>query len=423
MNGINDYYVIIAASLIIIISYFFNVFSKKTGVPSVLLLILFGILIKYGGAALGFEDIDVHVTPYLGILGTVGLILIVLEAALDLRIRKSKKKLIIRSLVAALLGIAVNAVLLTLLIQFVVGGIEFSVGLIYAIPLSIMSSAIVIPSVSTLPEEKKEFMIYESTFADILGIMIFYAALDGVSATGTVEATFSIGGNLLLTLIVSVVASLLIFFIFNKLKGEVKLFLLISILMLFTTIGKVFHLSTLLLILIFGLLLRNQFLLPKFIRDRLDNNEFSEIFKNFNLITLESSFVLRTFFFVVFGTSIVLASIFEVQVWIISIIALIILYGSRFLLLRIFVGEDVVPELYLAPRGLISILLFFSIPDEYTLFDFETGTLLFMIIATSIIMATGLISYKKKMSAEKETAKLADEAQEENLIVDNEEAQ
>lgn len=427
MNGINDYYVIIAASLIIIISYFFNIFSKRTGVPSVLLLILFGIIIRYGGAALGFENIDAHVTPYLGILGTVGLILIVLEAALDLKIRKSKKKLIIKSLVVALLGIVVNAVLLTLLIQFVVGGIEFSVGLIYAIPLSIMSSAIVIPSVATLPEEKKEFMIYESTFADILGIMIFYAALDGISATGTVEATFSIGGNLLLTLIVSVVASLLIFFIFNKLKGEVKLFLLIAILMLFTTIGKVFHLSTLLLILIFGLLLRNQFLLPKFIRDRLDNNEFSEIFKNFNLITLESSFVLRTFFFVVFGTSIVLASIFEVQVWIISIIALLILYGSRFLLLRIFVGEDVLPELYLSPRGLISILLFFSIPDEYTLFDFETGTLLFMIIATSIIMATGLIRYKKKMNAEKIATELAEkeatEKQEDTVITDNENGQ
>lgn len=394
MHGSSDYYVIIVASLIIIASYFFNGISKRTGIPSVLLLIALGIALKYGARLMGFADFDVM--PYLGILGTVGLILIVLEAALDLKIRKKKKALINKSLIVAFLGIVINAVFLAFLIQLVVGGVTFAVGLIYAIPLSIMSSAIVIPSVTDLEEEKKEFMIYESTFSDILGIMIFYAARDNINATSIGEAGFSIGSNLLLTLVVSVVASYLILLIFHRLKGEVKLFLLIAILMLFTSVGKLFHLSTLLLILIFGLMLRNQFLLPNFIRKQIENDDFVEVFENFNLITLESSFVLRTFFFVVFGFSITLASIFTVQVWLLSIVALLLLYGSRFLLLRIFVGKKITPELYISPRGLISILLFFSIPEEYALFDFETGTLLFMIIATSLIMAAALINYRKK---------------------------
>lgn len=393
MHGSSDYYVIIVASLIIIASYFFNGISKRTGVPSVLLLIALGIALKYAARLAGLADFDVM--PYLGILGTVGLILIVLEAALDLKIHKSKKALINKSLFVAFLGIIINAIFLTLLIQLVVGGISFSVGLIYAIPLSIMSSAIVIPSVTDLKEEKKEFMIYESTFSDIIGIMIFYAARDNINATSIREAGFSIGSNLLLTLLVSVVASYIILLIFHRLKGEVKLFLLIAILMLFTSVGKLFHLSTLLLILIFGLMLRNQFLLPNFIRKQIGNNDFVDVFKNFNLITLESSFVLRTFFFVVFGFSITLASIFTAQVWLLSIAALLLLYGSRFLLLRIFVGKKIMPELYISPRGLISILLFFSIPEEYALFDFETGTLLFMIIATSLIMAAALINYRK----------------------------
>ncbi|PVX52255.1 sodium/proton antiporter (CPA1 family) [Balneicella halophila] len=392
MHG-SDYYIIIVASLIVIASYFFNGISKRTGIPSVLLLIALGIILKYVAPILGLSNFDVM--PYLGILGTVGLILIVLEAALDLKIRKNKKKLITNSFLVALLGIVINAVFLAFLIQWVVGGITFSVGLIYAIPISIMSSAIVIPSVADLEDEKKEFMIYESTFSDILGIMIFYAARDNINATSFAEASWSIGSNLVLTLIVSVVASYLILLIFHRLKGEVKLFLLIAILMLFTSVGKLFHLSTLLLILIFGLMLRNQFLLPKFIRKQIENDDFVEVFSNFNLITLESSFILRTFFFVVFGFSITLASIFTAQVWIISLFALLLLYGSRFMLLRIFVSKDVIPELYISPRGLISILLFFSIPEEYALFDFETGTLLFMIIATSLIMAGALIKYKK----------------------------
>ncbi len=401
MNGHFDYYVIIAASLIIIASYFFNSLSKRTGIPSVLLLIILGIGLKYGAKFLGMGSFDVM--PYLGVLGTVGLILIVLEAALDLKIRKNKKMLITRSFFVALISIAVNASLLAFLIQFLIGGIDFTVGLMYAIPLSIISSAIVIPSVGSLGETKREFMVYEGTFSDILGIVIFYAVKDNIDAQSIGEAAFSIGSNLFLTLLVSLVASYFILLIFHRLKGEVKLFLLIAILMFFTSVGKLFHLSTLLLILIFGLMLRNQFLLPNFVRKHVENDDFVEIFENFNLITLESSFVLRTFFFVAFGFSIALSSLFTQQVWILSIAALSLLYGSRFLILRTFVGKDITPELYVSPRGLISILLFFSIPDEYALFDFEQGTLLFMIISTSLIMAGALIKYKKDVKKEAET--------------------
>ncbi len=405
MNGYLDYYIIIAASLIIIASYFFSSLSKRTGIPSVLLLIVLGIGLKYSVYFLEIGNFDVK--PYLGILGTVGLILIVLEAALDLKIRKSKKKLITRSFLVALLSIVVNASLLALLIKFSIGGIAFTVGLMYAIPLSIISSAIVIPSVSNLEESKKEFMVYEGTFSDIFGIIIFYAVKDNIDAQSIGEATLSIGSNLFLTLLVSLVASSFILIIFHRLKGEVKLFLLIAILMLFTSVGKLFHLSTLLLILIFGLMLRNQFLLPNFIRKHIEDDDFVEIFDNFNLITLESSFVLRTFFFVAFGFSIVLSSLFTEQVWILSIVALLLLYGSRFLILRMLVGKNIIPELYVSPRGLISILLFFSIPDEYTLFDFEQGILLFMIISTSFIMAGALIKYRKgvKKGAEVATEK------------------
>ncbi len=398
MNGSFDYYIIIAASAIVIVSYFFTKISKRTGIPSVLLLIAFGLGLQYGAKFLNIAEFDV--TPFLGLLGTIGLILIVLEAALDLKIQKSKKNLILQSLLIAFLGIVCNSVFLALLIQFVVGGIAFSVGLVYAIPLAIMSSAIVIPSVSTLPEEKKEFMVYESTFSDILGIMIFYAALDNLTADTVGDAAWAIGQNLVLTILVSIIASYFILLLFHRIKGEIKLFLLIAVLMLFTAIGKLFHLSTLLLILIFGLMLRNQFLLPNFIRKQIENDDFVEIFENFNLITLESSFVLRTFFFVVFGFSIALSSVLEPQVWMLSISALILLYGSRFLLLRGFVGKNILPELYISPRGLISILLFFSIPKEYILVDFEQGTLLFMIIATSLIMAFALIKYRKSSKAE-----------------------
>ncbi len=391
----NDHYIIIATSLIIIVSYSFNVVSKRTGIPSVLMLIFLGFGLKSLVDLFGLPTYDF--SKYLGILGTAGLILIVLEAALDLELKREKKRLIAKAFLVGLLGVFSNAFLLAFAVKYIIGGLDFWVALAYAIPLSIMSSAIIIPSVANLPHNKKEFMIYESTFSDIIGIMFFYAVVENLETETATEIGVSISGSIFITIIVSIIVSYLILFIFQKLKSEIKLFLLISVLMLFYAIGKVFHLSTLLLILIFGLILRNRELFIRgFLKKHISKEALSEAFTDFNTITLESSFLLRTFFFVVFGASITLSSILELRVWFVSALALIILYGSRFLLLRTIIGSNIKPMLYLSPRGLISILLFFSIPEQYAVADFGTGILLFMIIATSLIMAWALVFDKKR---------------------------
>ncbi len=57
------------------------------------------------------------------------------------------------------------------------------------------------------------------------------------------------------------------------------------------------------------------------------------------------------------------------------------------------------PELFLSPRGLITILLFFSIPDKYvTALDFHEniipGVLLFIILGSALAMSNALITFK-----------------------------
>jgi Kef-type K+ transport system membrane component KefB len=171
MNGINAYALIIASSVIIIVSYFYGIIAKKTNIPSVLLLIVTGILIHQGLLLSGVPKINLF--PILEVFGIIGLIMIVLEAALDLKLSKEKMPLIINSFFISVISLfggsfGIAAIFMELL------EIDLITALIYAIPLSIMSSAIVIPSVSNLSNEKKEFMIYESTLSDILGIMFFY---------------------------------------------------------------------------------------------------------------------------------------------------------------------------------------------------------------------------------------------------------
>ena len=86
----NPYYIIIVASLVIILSFLFNVIAKKTKIPSVLMLILLGLVIQQTIWHPDISSKDSQLMLGLEILGNIGLIFIVLEAALDLKLKKKK---------------------------------------------------------------------------------------------------------------------------------------------------------------------------------------------------------------------------------------------------------------------------------------------------------------------------------------------
>jgi len=345
-------------------------------------------------SATGMESPDL--TPILEVLGIIGLIMIVLEASLDLELTSDKRKLISRAFFTALVNLVISALLIAGVITIYID-VDLTTGLLYAVPLSIMSSAIIIPSVEALDSEKREFMIYESTFSDILGIMLFYFLISSLEAEGFGQMSLSVLINLSLTVLVSVVASYFLIFLFQKIRTELKLFLLIAVLVLLYALSKAFHLSSLLIILVFGMILSNRHIFfPGKLRKYLDEEHLSTIFDNFKMVTLESSFIVRTFFFVIFGFTILLASLLDFKVWIVSILILGFLYGTRYAYFRLIIRKDIFPEVGLAPRGLITILLFFSIPDSLVVEAFNTGVLLLVILASSIIMAFSLIKYRKQ---------------------------
>ncbi len=387
----SPYVLIMGASVVIVFSYFFGLLSEKTNIPSVLMLILSGILIK-----LGLDSADIAVPdlmPSLEILGIVGLIMIVLEAALDLRLSKRKLPLIVKSFVIAAVVLVGSAFAVAFVIQLFIP-MEFIKALLYATPLSVMSSAIIIPSVGSLIEEKKEFMIYESTFSDILGIMFFYFLISFIESGGK-EAGYQFVSSFAITIIVSVVASYAIIFIFKDMKSHSKLFLLIAVLLLLYAAGKLLHLSPLLIILIFGMALANHHLFFKVFKNKSSHDDpIEKIGNEFHLITLETAFVVRTFFFVIFGMTISLASLVNLNVFIISALVLVALYAVRFVALIPFLRNGILPELFIAPRGLITILLFFAIPAVHQVETFDAGILLYVIIISSLIMTLALILNK-----------------------------
>ncbi|MGB5359254.1 MAG: cation:proton antiporter, partial [Eudoraea sp.] len=265
--------------------------------------------------------------------------------------------------------------------------------------------AIIIPSVTGLKENKKEFHIYESTFSDIIGIMMFYfltGKLNPAEDSGVIGFT----GNLILTIVIALVASYAIIMIFQHIKGNVKLFLLIAVLLLLYAVGKKMHLSSLIIILIFGLVIANMklFFQGKLVK-YLDFKKAHHIYHELHTITAETAFVVRTFFFVIFGLTIAITSLFNLNVALISTLIILSIYAIRYVLLLIFVGKDVIPQLFIAPRGLITVLLFYAIPVEAQIAEFNQGILLFVIIGTSLIMTFAMIYDKRRSTKAIDLAK------------------
>ncbi len=396
MLNLNAYALIIACSVIVIISYFYGLIARKTNIPSVLMLLVTGILIHLVLKYMGIPGIDL--LPVLEVFGIVGLIMIVLEASLDLELNHEKRPLILNSFFISILSLLIGTFAVAL-IFISIWHIDLVNAMLYAIPLSIMSSAIVIPSVNNIHKSKKEFLIYESTLSDILGIMFFYLLIQSFEADSVGEIALSVLTNILLTLAVSVVASYGLIYIFHKLENSIRLFLLIAVLILLYALGKLFHLSSLLIILAFGLVLNNRklFLLGRFKR-YMNDEALDKVYDQLKLVTIESSFIVRTFFFVIFGMTILFHSLIDVNVLIISILLIAVLYGIRWIILKVFLRRAFTLELLTAPRGLITILLFFSIPDEFKVAEFDNGILLFLIIISSILMTIGLVKYGKRQT-------------------------
>lgn len=390
----NTYVVIIAFCLIVVASYFYGVIGRRLRIPSVILLIATGIGLRQiaESYALPISPLDFHVK----VLGTVGLIMIVLEAALDLVIRRKELALIRRALGSALVTLVVSTLLITMLIAAWLDQ-PYLTSLLYAIPLSIVSSAVVIPSTVHLEAYKREFVIYESSLSDILGILLFnYFAL-GNSLSAFSLAVY--GGNLALSLLISAVASVALVLLLVRLRGHARFFLLFAVLIALYAMGKLFHVPSLVLILLFGIVVANWERLERIVRLRwltVPPPVLHGVRKQLVAMTAETAFVVRTFFFVLFGFSMDITSIMHLEVVAVGSAIVAVLVGVRFVYLRYVMRlERTMPELVLMPRGLITVLLFYSIPPEFRMSGFSDGVVFFVIVASALLMMVGLMVYRR----------------------------
>lgn len=376
---------------LVIVSYLFSIISSYIRIPSVLLLLFAGIGFR---AIADAGHFSVAFSPKLiELLGVIGLIMIVLEAGLDLKLDRSKIKLVRDSFLSALIILVLSTALVATLLHIWLEEPVLNC-IVYAIPLSIMSSSIVIPSIHHLSANKKEFLIYEASFSDIIGIVAFNYFTAKETLTGGSFLVFS--GNLILSVLLSALVSLLLFLILSRTRLNIKFFLIFSLLVLIYACGKMIHLPSLIIILVFGLLINNWELVKiNFLQKFFPNNQVSELRDLMHSITAESSFLVRTFFFILFGYSISFSFLNQTEVILVGGLIVLVLFFIRLIYLRFTLRTNVFPESFFIPRGLITIVLFYKIPETLKLTSFNDGILFFVILVTSVIMMLGMILYKK----------------------------
>ncbi|MCB9046090.1 MAG: cation:proton antiporter [Chitinophagales bacterium] len=388
---LNSHIIVILLSSVVILSYFYTIISKKTNIPSVLLLIATGIGIKYFTQQYGFTEQNVE--PLVRVLGAVGLVMIILEAALDLEVHKEKLNLIRNSFFSALSIFVISSIAIMYLIVYWLHE-PYDKAFIYAVPLSIISSAIVIPSTSHLPEMKKEFIIYEASFSDIIGILVFnYMIMTNVM---NFQSTMLFVGRIGLAIVISAIASLMLIYMLSKIEGILKFFLVFAILSIVYSSGELIHLPALIIILVFGSLLNNSSLIIRGpLRKAIPSENIDKILELMKTVTAETSFLVRTFFFILFGYTINLAVLIEPDVITIGTIIVMILLVARYIYLRVILKANLFPELFLMPRGLVTILLFYNIPVSKQLTNFKVGIIFYVVVVTSLLMMVGLMFFKK----------------------------
>ena len=382
---------IIAICVLLVLAYAFDVSSSKTKIPSVVLLLGLGWTVKQIAQ---FIEIPIpDLTPILPILGTVGLILIVLEGSLELELNKSKFILVGKTSVMALLPMLILSFSLGYALYYF-GDIDFKIGLGNAIPLAIVSSAIAIPSVQNLSPFKREFVTYESSLSDIFGVIFFnFITLNAYIGSQSV-------GNFLLQLfiilIITAVSTLSLAFLLSKIKHSVKFVPIILMIVLIYAVSKEYHLPALIFILLFGLFLGNldEIKQTTFI-EKLQPEILKKEVHKFKELTGEIAFLIRSLFFLLFGYLIETAELLNTEtiIWAIGITSGIFLLRLIFLLI---LKIQVMPILFIAPRGLITILLFLTIPVSQTTELVNKSLIIQVIILTALAVMFGLIFAKNE---------------------------
>jgi hypothetical protein len=157
-------------------------------------------------------------------------------------------------------------------------------------------------------------------------------------------------------------------------------------------VSKIYHLPGLIFIMIFGLSIGNLDELKRFkwIEQFHPEGLNKEIGK-FKELTNEAAFLIRSLFFLLFGFLIETGELLNTETLKWSLAIVFSIFTLRAIQLKIS-RLPLQPLLFVAPRGLITILLFLSIAPTQTIPLVNKSLIIQVIILTALVMMFGLMA-------------------------------
>ncbi len=381
---------VILVCVLLLISYIFDLSNRFTKIPSVILMLSLGFVSKLILSYWGVQLPDFH--EIIQLFGTLGLILIVLEGSMELKIKKEKFKLIFKSSFIAFVSIVLFCSIGAFMMQQYLG-LDKVTSWFALLPLSIISSAIAITTASVLDDESKEFVIYESSLSDIFGIILFnFMAYNAI-------INFNAGVNFffqtILVVIISAMVSACLGLLLMKINHKVKYIPIVIVTVLIYFVMKYYHLPSLVFVMVFGIMLKNLNRLKKILPFNLDVIKIDKTVHLFEDTVIEFAFLVRTTFFVIFGMMINLEDVLSKETfpYALAIVGLVFLVRTA-----LFWGLKIpsMPLLWIAPRGLITILLMMQIPRQLNISWYNNALITQIIILFALIMMVAIMIHKKK---------------------------
>jgi Kef-type K+ transport system membrane component KefB len=389
-------YVILGLCVVVLLSYLFDITFKYSKIPGVVLLIALGIVLQLIVNYTGFEIPNLR--PMLPVLGTLGLILIVMEASLEIKFEKHKIKGLLQGIMASI----VLTVLFVSILTFVfikIWQLPLAATLLNVIPLGIISSAVAISASGLLNRDQREFITFESAVSDIFGILLFdFIILNHESFTaGLVD----FASKTLVTIIIAAILTVLLAWLLYKINYHVNYIIILTAVVMAYALAKLIYLPGLFLVVAFGLSLSNNHLAQNtFVKRFIDFDKFRNDIDSFKKILAELTFIVRSFFFIMFGFYVNLSGLIDVHSVMLAVAITAFIFFLRLVFFYLFIGKDSGKLVWFAPRGLITILLFMSVPDMFRIDIINEEVVTLVILMSIFVMMLGNMLPNEKESSD-----------------------
>ncbi|MBN2094476.1 MAG: cation:proton antiporter [Candidatus Aenigmarchaeota archaeon] len=345
------------AALIIILGFLGELVFKKTNVPDVLWLMIFGILI---GHFFGFYQTDL-IADIASIFTTFALIFILFEGGLNLKIHEVFEGMFGGSLLAIVTFIFSVVSVTVVAVYF---GFGLAQGVLLGMILGGTSSAVVVPIVKrlTISKQASSSLVLESAITDVLCIVAVLATIEiygiGFANLDTGLLLNSVLSKFLLAFFIGGVGGYLWLHVLNKMSGHTKSYMItIAFLLLIYSFTEYLKSSGAMACLALGVILGNSERLMK-LGSNGETQTRTSIREAERFFYSEISFLVKSFFFVYLG---LLMNFSSVEPYLIAGVIVLGLYLMR-PISTLVAGKNFTPEDRavvdsLVPKGLAPAIL------------------------------------------------------------------